>query len=553
MRKSYLLGCWVAAAAALGACQRTTEAPAPAPFSVRTSRLGTTAGTSFSFAPRTPQFTFSFSAPLLRGQDLSRAISLQAGAGGAVAFRASQPTDTTLLVQPAAALPGLSRYTLTVTSALQSAAGQALSQSAVVSFSTGIDSTAKFARLSTPALLDLVQRQTFRYFWEFGHPVSGLARERNTSGDVVTTGGTGFGVMAMLAAVNRGFITREQARARIALITTFYLTRATAYHGAYAHWLNGATGATIPFSARDDGADLVETAFLMQGLLCARQYFSGADADETALRTAINHLWDSVDWAWFRQPGQNVLTWHWSPTNQFAINQPIQGWNEALVVYALAAAARVPARAIPKVVYDQGWARAGALRNGQSYYGVPLPLGEAGGGPLFYEHYSFLGIDPRGLTDAYASYDTQATAHVRLNQAYCVANPGRYAGYSTACWGLTASDDPSGYAVHSPTADNGTLAPTAAVASVPYDTARCMPALRFFYYTLGDKLWGDYGFKDAFNLQRLWFADSYLAIDQGPQIVMLENARSGLLWQLFMSCPEVKTGLRSLGFQGPSL
>ena len=264
-----------------------------------------------------------------------------------MAFTATQPTDTTLLVRPTAPLPGLSRYTLTVSNSLQSAAGQALAQSAVVNFSTGIDSTAKFARLSTNALLDLVQRQTLRYFWEFGHPVSGLARERSTSGDVVTTGGTGFGVMALVAGASRGFLTREQARGRIALIVDFYQNHATAYHGAYAHWLNGATGATIPFSAKDDGADLVETAFLMQGLLSARQYFNGADANETALRTAINQLWDGVDWAWFRQPGQNVLTWHWSPTYQFAINQPIQGWNEALVVYALAAAARVPAHAIP--------------------------------------------------------------------------------------------------------------------------------------------------------------------------------------------------------------
>jgi hypothetical protein len=223
-----------------------------------------------------------------------------------------------------------------------------------------------------------------------------------------------------------------------------------------------------------------------------------------------------------------------------------------MITYVLAASA--PVDSIPKIVYDNGWAGNGSIRNGNAYFGVTLPLGPPQGGPLFFAHYSFLGIDPRGLSDAYANYYTQDTAHARINFDYCVANPHGYNGYSSQCWGLTASDDNiSGYSAHSPTNDLGIISPTAAISSLPYTPAESMNALRFFYYTLGDKIWGQYGFMDAFNLTNPWFSNTWLAIDQGPEIVMIENYRSGLLWNLFMSCPEIKTGMKKLGFQGPAL
>ena len=388
------------------------------------------------------------------------------------------------------------------------------------------------------ALLTLVQQQTFKYFWDFGHPTSGMARERNSSGDVCTTGGTGFGIMSMIVAANRNFISRTDALNRIQKIVSFYKNNCTAYHGAFAHWIDGSTGATVPFSSQDDGADLVETSYLMQGLLCARQYFNSSNTDETNLRNDINTLWNAVDWNWFRQNNQNVLYWHWSPNFGWAINQQISGWNEAMIVYALAASSNT--NAIPKIVYDNGWAQNGAEQNSNTYYGIKLPLGPNLGGPFFFAHYSFLGINPHQLSDAYANYFTQDTAHTKINYQYCVDNPNHYFGYSNLCWGLTASDEENGYSAHAPTNDNGTITPTAAISSLPYSPTESMNALKFFYYTLGDKLWGDYGFIDAFNLNNLWFADSYLAIDQGPQIVMIENYRTGLLWNLFMSCPEIK-------------
>ncbi len=194
-----------------------------------------------------------------------------------------------------------------------------------------------------------------------------------------------------------------------------------------------------------------------------------------------------------------------------------------------------------------------AEKNGQAFYGISLPLGPDYGGPLFFAHYSFLGINPHNLSDAYANYWQQDTAHAAINYLYCVNNPKHYYGYSNLCWGLTASDILGGYDASSPTNDLGVIAPTAAISSLPYTPTQSMNAIRFFYYKLGDKIWGQYGFTDAFNLNSLWFDSDCLAIDQGPEIVMIENYRSGLLWNLFMSCPEVKNGMKNLGFSSPNL
>lgn len=461
-------------------------------------------------------------------------------------------TDSTVVeIQTKNKLQNIAAYTLKVAPTLLSQKGSKLTGTITVNLITAIDSTDKFAQLSDDALLDLVQKQTFKYFWDFGHPVSGMARERNTSGDVVTTGGTGFGVMAMLSATNRNFISRTDALTRIDKIVSFLTNNCTRYHGAFAHWINGATGVTVPFSTNDNGADLVETSFLMEGLLCARQYFNTADAGEVALRNKINTLWNSVEWNWFRQNDQNTLYWHWSPDKAWIMNMQIAGWNEALITYVLAASSTN--YSIPKTVYDNGWARNGAMKNGNTYFSVQLPLGPAQGGPLFFTHYSFMGINPTSLTDAYANYWIQNVSHTQINYNYCVVNPQNFNGYSSACWGLTASDDNAGYAAHSPTNDNGVISPTAAISSLPYTPVQSMNALKFFYYKLGDKIWGQYGFTDAFNLNNIWFANSYLAIDQGPQIVMIENYRTGLIWNLFMSCPEIKTGMKNLGFQSPNL
>ena len=489
----------------------------------------------------------------VKPSSISTSVKITNAGGSEIGITTTlQSHDSVLLVQPAAPLNYLSKYNFTITSGLRSSSDGQFSPEVSKSFITKIDSSRKFPVISDNALLDLVQQQTFKYFWDYGHPVSGLARERsNATPETVTSGGSGFGVMSIIAAINRGFITRSQGLARIQTIVSFLKNTAPKFHGAFSHWLNGSTGTVVPFGPNDDGADLVETSYMVMALLCARQYFNTSDVAEVTLRNDINILWQNVEWDWFRQNGKKVLYWTWSPNSGFAVNVPIQGWNECLITYVLAASS--PTHSIPKSVYDSGFARNGAMVNNNNYYGYQLLLGPSLGGPLFFEHYSFLGINPNGLSDAYANYQTQTLNHTKINYTYCVSNPKGWFGYSDSCWGLTASDIQNGYTASSPTNDVSYIAPTAAVSSLPYTPAESMKALKFFYYVLGDKIWGQYGFKDAFSLQNLWFAESYLAIDQGPMIVMIENYRSGLLWNLFTSCPEVKTGLLSLGFSAPYL
>jgi hypothetical protein len=355
--------------------------------------------------------------------------------------------------------------------------------------------------------------------------------------------------MAIITGINRGFITRAQGLIRMQTIVGFLKNTAQTFHGAFPHWLNGSTGTVIPFSAQDNGADLVETSYLVQGLLCARQYFNDVSTVELSLRTDINTICNRVEWSFFRQNNQNVLYWHWSPNLNWVMNMPIRGWNESLITYVLAASSTT--FGIPASVYTNGWAGGAGFTNGATYYGHQLPLGPAYGGPLFFSHYSFLGINPNGLTDSYANYAIQTRNHTLINYEACKANTRGYFGYSDSVWGLTASDIPNGYAASSPTNDLGVIAPTAALSSFPYTPAESMAALKFYYYVLGDKLWKQYGFVDAFSLHDAWFANSFLAIDQGPIIVMIENYRSGLLWNLFMSCPEIETGMTSLGFASP--
>lgn len=529
------------------------NSPGSGSFSYQTATINGQSLQPFKGVPVQPLITLKFSAPVSRSAVPGK-ISLATVSGLAVPVTFTYAaTDSVVLLSPQSRLQYLTRYRISLDAALTSAAGATLNGSQEIQFYTSLDSSRKFPAISDDALLDLTQQQTLKYFYEFGHPVSGLSRERNTSGDLITSGGSGFGIMAMIAGANRGFITRAQCLSRLQTAVAFLKNTAQTFHGAYPHWLNGATGAVIPFSANDNGADLVETSYLIQGLLCARQYFSGADAAETALRADINFICNRVEWDWFKQANENVLTWHWSPTVGFLINLKIRGWNECLITYVLARSS--PTHPVANDVYQQGWASNGTAGfvNGSVYYGYPLPLGPNLGGPLFFAHYSFLGIRPAGLTDAYADYGKQTANHTFINYNYCKTNPGNYYGYSDSCWGLTASDIPGGYAASSPTNDLGVIAPTAALSSFPYTPTESMKALKFYYYVLGDKLFKQYGFVDAFKLDDPWFADSFLAIDQGPVIVMMENYRSGLLWNLFMSCPEVKARMTALGFQSPYL
>lgn len=407
--------------------------------------------------------------------------------------------------------------------------------------------------LNNEQLLDIVQKQTIRYFWDFAHPVSGLARERSNvayeyGNEVTTTGGTGFGVMALIVGVERGWLARDTVAKHLLKMVKF-LSKADSYHGVFPHWLNGATGKTIPFSRKDDGADLVETSYLMQGLLCVREYFNKDINTERELRNRISWLWSDVEWNWHTRDGQEVLYWHWSPNNGWAMNFPVRGFNECLIMYVLAASGKqFPAS---EKVYHRGWTQSDFFKNGKEFYGIKLPLGFDYGGPLFFSQYSFMGLNPKGLKDRYADYWEQNVNHTLINREHCVRNPNNFKGYGANNWGLTASDTYNGYAAHSPTEDLGTISPTAALSAFPYTPEYSMQALKHFYFDLGDKIWSEYGFVDAFNESKNWYASSHLAIDQGPIVVMIENYRSGLLWKLFMQIPDIQAGLKKLGFEIP--
>jgi hypothetical protein len=454
--------------------------------------------------------------------------------------------DSTVTITPGSKLRYFTTYELGIPANLVSKTKKDYGSSVIIKVITTIDPADKFPRISDDALLDLVQQQTFKYFYDFAHPTGGMARERNNSGNTVTSGGSGFGIMATIVAMDRNFITRAQGIQHVNKVVTF-LENADRFHGAWSHWINGNTGDVIPFSANDNGGDLVETSFLVEGLITFRQYLKPADTTGNNLINRINKLWQTVEWDWYTRGGQDVLYWHWSPDKQWIMNHQIRGYNECLITYFLAAAS--PTHSINASVYHKGWANNGLIKNGKKFYDITLPLGSDYGGPLFFTHYSFLGLDPRNLSDTYANYWTQNVSHTQINYAYCVANPKKFAGYSDESWGLTASDNQSGYDAHSPTNDLGVITPTAALSSFPYTPEQSMKALKFFYYQLGDRLWGPYGFYDAYNITQGWTANSYLAIDQGPIVVMIENHRTGLLWNLFMSAPEVQVAMDKLGFQ----
>ena len=407
------------------------------------------------------------------------------------------------------------------------------------------------------AMLDYIERVHFNYMWDGAEPTSGMARERihldgeypKHDQDVVTTGGSGFGIAGLVVAMERGFITRDQGVERLTRIVDF-LERADRFHGVWPHWINGPSGKVKPFGQKDNGGDLVESCFLMQGLLCARQYLSPDNAAEKALIERINGLWQAMEFDWYTRGGQDVIYWHWSPEYEWEMNFPLEGYNECLIVYVLAAAS--PTHSVPASCYHKGWARSGGIKSNAAPYGYPLELkhngAEQAGGPLFWAHYSWIGLNPKGLKDQYADYWNVVRNHALSNYQYCVDNPKKYTGYGPDCWGLTASYSVEGYSAHCPGNDLGVITPTAALSSFPYTPEQSMAALKGFYGR-GESIWGKYGFYDAFSPASGWTLPRYLAIDQCTIAPMIENYRTGLLWKLFMSCPEVQQGLKALGFR----
>lgn len=417
------------------------------------------------------------------------------------------------------------------------------------------------AKLTDEQLLGVVQKQTFKYFWDYAEPNSGLARERfhpdgnypENDANIVTTGGSGFGLMAIVSGMSQGYITKAQGVERLNKIADF-LGKADRFHGAWSHWIDGNTGKVKPFGTKDNGGDLVETSFLVAGMITVREYLKDGSVNEKAVAQKYDALWKGVDWQWYTN-NKNVLYWHWSPTYDWQMNFPLEGYNECLITYVLGASS--PTHAINAKAYHEGWARSGGIVSPKTKYNIPLILKHNGaeefGGPLFWAHYSYVGLDPNQLSDKYANYWDLNVNQTKINYEYCVQNPKK--GYSADYWGLTASysrnpDGSIGYNAHMPSNDQGVMSPTAAISSIVYTPKESMAVIRNLYENHKKETWGEAGFYDALSLQNNnWVAKRYLAIDQGPEVVMIENYRSGLLWKLFMNAPEVKQGLVKLGFK----
>ena len=428
--------------------------------------------------------------------------------------------------------------------------------------------------MSDDELLTMVQEATFRYFYDGGHPESGLIRDRypftNSSSNRCAIGGTGMGLMAFVIGVERGFVSREAAAARILKIFNFLETKCTNYYGAWSHWVNGKTGEIIK-DCDNDGCDIVETACLMEGVLTVHQYFNRTNDMENAIRQMAKHFWEGVDWRWFLRPEspQKTLSWGWGPICGWDPYGPdkdanyVTGYDNTMIAYLLAMAS--PTYGISNSYYVSGWinsegkANPGVYLTTNSFHGYKQYIAfwrhEANiGMPLFFNHFSFLGFDPRTINDGILETNTTYYDVCRnmtlIDHEYCKANPNHHAGYGDLTWGLTASDDPAGYAAHCPMVDNGTITPSASIGSIVYTPELSIRTIRYLYDTYSNKLWGIYGFKDALNLDRNWFANSYIAIDQGPILIMIENYRTKLIWKLFMSHPDIKNLLNKLEANG---
>ena len=439
-----------------------------------------------------------------------------------------------------------------------------------------LNSKYKEARLSQPVtthtkamtdeeLLTMVQEACFRYYWEGAEKTSGLAKE-NIAGrhNMIATGASGFGIMALIAGTERKFITRRESVERFIQIVNF-LEKAETFHGVFSHFIDGPTGKVEPFfGMNDNGGDLVETSFLLQGLLTARAYFSANEPAEKMIREKITSIWQKTEWGWYkRYPDSKFLYWHWSPDKEWIINHRLIGWNETMVTYLLAIAS--PSHPVPASMYYTGWANQDSTgqqyrtnwggttegsmyTNGNKYYDIKLDVGVSNGGPLFFTHYSYLGYDPHKINDKYTNYFVNNQNIARINYRYCVDNPGHYKGYGDSCWGLTASDGPYNYSADEPVLrqDRGKIGPTGSISSFPYTPVESMKALKNYYYNYGKFLWGEYGFRDAFNLTENWCSEIYMGLNQAPMVVMIENYRSGLLWNLFMSDKDIQNGLKKL-------
>ena len=399
------------------------------------------------------------------------------------------------------------------------------------------------------AALNAQQKKLVNYFFEGADQVSGFAFNSSTDRTTLTTGATGMGIMNLIIGVERGWISREDAAAHVMKIAEF-LDKADRYHGSWSHWYTS-DGKTAAFGNQTAAGEIVETAFMMAGLLTASEYFTGSSEDESAIRTYTEKFWNEVDWSNFVNGDTLYWIWHSDQEGNAAYELPLVGWNETMIVYILAMAAPQEHR-VPQSLWSTCWVGSGYDQGDRTTYGYPLPLGtDEYGGPLFLSQYSFLGLDPRRLSDSHAFYWTQNLGHTMINRHYCIYEAPSEYGYSASAWGLTAcggcGDNPD-YKSRDPKNDDGVLAPTAALSAYPYVPFYATQVL----LNLQDNwsgLDGQYGFGISYSPGSNSYEASYLGMEHAPMAIMMENYRTGLIWDLLMRNEHVKEGLSLAGME----
>jgi hypothetical protein len=411
--------------------------------------------------------------------------------------------------------------------------------------STTISATPK--ALDDEAFLDLVQRTAFDYFWYETNPANGLIKDRSSDPSLSSIAAVGFGLSALTVGIDRGWISREAGRARVLTTLTFLWNSphgpepdATGYKGFYYHFLDMQTG------RRDGDSELstIDTALLLGGVLHVQQYFDQADATEDQIRALADAIYRRVEWPWMQVRAPKVCH-GWTPERGFLLYD-WGGYNEAMILYLLA----LGSPTFP--IHPEAWAAWTSSYAWETHYGhafVVFP-------PLFGHQYSHVWVDFRDIQDPYMrdkglDYFENSRRATLANRAYAIANPHGWADYGENVWGLTASDIPSSYRARGAPpgeSDDGTITPTAVGGSLVFTPRESLAALRYMYTTYRTRLWGPYGFKDAFNPSIKWFASDYLGIDQGPFVLMLENYRTGRIWNVLMPHAAIQRGLKRAGF-----
>lgn len=434
-----------------------------------------------------------------------------------------------------------------------------------------------------PPLFDDIERRTFDYFWDTTDASNGLAPDRYPEQPFSSIAAIGFALTAYPIGVERAWVTREQAAERTLKTLRFLrdvpsgpeATGKAGYRGFYYHFLDMRSG--LRFGNWVELSS-VDTGLLMMGVLFAQSYYDRDDAGEREIRDIADRLYRRVEWDWM-QARKPLIAMGWNPGKGF-IDHDWRGYNEAMLVYVLALGS--PTHPVQPEAW-QAWTRTYDRNWGELQGQTHLRFG-----PQFGHHYSHVWIDFRGIQDAYMrdkglDYFENSRRATLAQHAYAVANPMRWKGYDGEVWGLSASDGPQGttltyrgeqrefrgYSARGPGPidgfDDGTLAPTAVLASLPFAPDLVIPAAEAMRTRYGDDLYGRYGFLDAFNPSfdyrvplatgkvvpgKGWFASDHLGIDQGPILAMIANHRDGFVWHVMKRNPYIRRGLERAGFEG---